>query len=109
MKKFPVVSESGDEYLVDVIPCKFYANHYEVRVYTQYIGWFKRVKFHCVNDDVLGYAPSYDISKHNFDLVAMAKYEVKRLEDGWAEYERRKKLKAEAERKFEEWDGDCRE
>lgn len=109
MKKFPVISANGNEYRVDVRACRLFVDHYEVYVYEKYIGWFGRERFRFLNDRFMGRPRSHNANKFNFDLVAMAKHEVVLLENEWDEDEKREQLKVEAERKFEEWDGDCRE
>ena len=105
MKKFPVISERGNEYRVDVIEDRIYRDHYSVYVYHRYIGWFGRERFQYLNEYFMGYPRSYDANKFNFDFIAMAKHEIKRMEDAWEEYEKRERMKADAVRKFEEWDG----
>lgn len=109
MKKFPVISKRGNEYRVDVKECRLFVDHYEVYVYERYIGWFKRERFRFLNESFMGYPRSYNANDFDFDFIAMAKHEVERMENSWEAYEKREQLKIEAERKFEEWDGDCSE
>lgn len=105
MKKFPVISERGNEYKVEIVESRFYRDYYEVYVYEQYIGWFGRKRFLFLNEQWLGYPRSYDANRFNFDFIAMAKHEIKRMEDEWEECEKRERMKADAVCKFEEWDG----
>lgn len=107
MNKFPVISERGNEYRVEVIESRLFVDHCEIYVYEKYIGWFGRERFRFLNERFMGRPRSYDAKEYNFDFIAMTKHEIKRMEDSWEAYEKREQLKMEAERKFEEWDGDC--
>ena len=108
MKKFPVISESGNEYLVKLVESYIFENYFAVYVYETYVGLFGRKRFRYVNEQLMGYPRSYDVSKFDFNLVAVAKHEIKRMEDEWEADKLSAQLRNDAKRKFEEWDGDCR-
>jgi len=105
MKKFPVISENGNEYEV-VIRRYDYSTAYGVYVY-------KRFKFLGIslrsiqNYQILG-VQHYDAVAYDYDFVKIAKDEVARMEAEWAEDSRRAMLREYNAKKFEEWDGDCR-
>lgn len=105
MKKFPVISEKGDEYLVK-IGRTFGAHIYEVFVYERRkifgIPYFKQLNGGFLDDNV------YDALKYEYDFVEMAKAEINRLEHRWELQYLREKARKIGAVKFEEWDGDCR-
>lgn len=107
IKKFPVTSKNGNEYLVKIYESYLFETSYEVRVYEQYTGWFGRVKYRFINESFMNSARYYNIEEFDFDLVEMAKHEITRMEAEWEAYSQLQQKKQEAKQKFEEWNGDC--
>lgn len=108
LKKFPVVSKNGVEYLVEVKQSYLIETNYEVRVYEKYIGWFGRERYRFLNEHFMNHARYYGIRDYEFDLVKMAQHEVARMESEWESQDLLEKKLLEAESKFEEWDGVCK-
>lgn len=108
LKKFPVTSANGNEYLVELKESYLYESHYEVRVYEKYIGWFGRERYRFLNEMILGSARSYDIRDYGFDFTKMAMREVSRMEDEWKAQALLEKKLLDAKKQFEEWNGDCK-
>lgn len=109
MKKFPVTSEQGNEYLVEIRECYFSESGYEVRVYEQYTGWFGKQRFRFLNENFMGSARYYRIEEFDFNLAKMAKHEIARMEAKWEAVRQLRQKKLEAQQKFEDWNGDCNE
>lgn len=107
MEKYPVTSELGNIYMVNVRKCRLFVDHYEVGIYHQYKGLFNRKKYQLLNKSFMGTLPSYDAKKYNFDLVLMVKSIIKNMEDNWEEIKNKNKLLDNAEKYFENWNGEC--
>lgn len=104
MKKFPVISENGIEYLVEIRNPLF--DYFAVRVF------IKKTIFgitynSLINGEEIGGTPWYSGNKYDFNYVEMAKDEIVRIETVDAEIERRELLRKLGASKFEEWDGNC--
>lgn len=100
MRKFPVVSGNGTEYLVTISEHHYFLDHYKVKVYLPYVTKIlKRNKFKCVSEhDYIG-------EKWKYDFVRMAKREVSDYEeDEQKKLDREKSLK-EHTAAFDSWDG----
>lgn len=108
MKKFPVISENGNEYLVKINESCLLETNYEVRLYEQYKGWFGIIKHRFLNENFMHSARYYDLRNFNFDFVAMARYEIDRMEAEWEADKQLEQKKLEAKQKFNEWNGDCK-
>lgn len=101
LSKYPVTSEKGNTYKVDVWIDDL--GDCIVEVFIEYKGLFGRKKFKHVSGGI--FDSRYDIKKWNYNFVDMAKNEVQRYEriiD--AENEHLLKLE-KAVNKFNEWDG----
>jgi len=99
LRKFPVTSKSGAEYLVEIRQTRW--GDFAVGVYKEKTGIFGRKRLQLVNNE-----PWYCGERHDFDFVKMAIAEV---EDYEAEVQAsigRKKIIAGNIAKFNEWDGD---
>src|SRR5690554_653578 len=105
MKKFPVISENGNEYLVK-IRRSFGVHIYEVIVYERRkifgVPYFNRLNGGFLDDN------EYDALNYDYDFVEMAKAEINRLEHRWELQYLREKVRNIGVGKFEEWDGDMR-
>lgn len=104
MRKFPVISEKGIEYLVKISNPLF--DYYAVKVCV------KRKIFGVtynsqVNYEDLGGSPWYDGFKYDYNFVKMATDEIARIEAKWAEESRREKMREIGTNKFADWDGKC--
>jgi len=102
MNKYPVTSAKGNEYLVDMGYGTF--GFLFVDVCVPYVGLFGREKFRKVNDSY----DVFDASNYDYNYVRIAKRAVEKHEETLDKVQRIKSLKAEGERNFVEWDGDCR-
>ena len=93
MKKFPVISENGNEYLVKIGRVRYY---YSVGVYRKgrYFNHYLSSKLYFINRN---------------DFVEMAKETVRAYESEKLASEQQCALAELNRKKFEEWDGDCRE
>lgn len=102
MKKFPVVSENGNEYLVDI-----YKDTFGVycEVFVRERRWFGLKKFRRVAGGI--YDGWYDLGNWDYDFIKIAKYAVKKHEDNVEIKLSRKRREAEGIEKFIEWDGVC--
>lgn len=104
LRKFPVTSKNGVEYLVKIKPT--YLEHFAIGVYVEMTGLFGRKRMKLVNGDNLEGAPWYFGPKHNYDFIKMAKAEIERIEnEAQEELARKEAIKANIA-KFNEWDGD---
>lgn len=105
MKKFPVISESGNEYKIKIAKT-WGANYVEVFVYKKRrlmgIPYYRQLNGGFLDNNV------YYLIDYDFDYVKIAKDEINRLEKKWAEKERRSFAHIMGVHQFEEWDGDMR-
>lgn len=114
MKKFPVVSENGIEYLVEVKKCSVYVtgyyNNYYIYLYKKKKFWI--FTFHdYLNEYFMNRPRSYDLKDYNFDIISTVKEEIVRYETENFDsifavnesYEGEEKVRKD----FEEWDGKC--
>ena len=102
MKKFPVISENGNEYEVEMYRGTFGIFFVEVYVRKDFIFGIK------IKRNVNGYNETYSEEKWNYDYVAIAKHAVQKYEESVAEFIRRKQIESKRLAEFIEWDGDCR-
>ncbi len=109
LKKFPVVSKTNIEYLVEIYPVRQMEKAVEVCVYKtkKRQGWFGRVKVDAtaINVDWAGGEIYTENGEWDYDYKAMAINEIIKYENSIKE-----KIEHEAKRKegvkmFEEWDG----
>jgi len=102
MKKFPIISENGNKYLIRMGYGAFGLLY--VDVCEPYNGLFGKQKFRKVNNSY----ETYNADKLDYDYVQIAKDAVERYEESLAEDSRRAMLREYNANKFAEWDGDCR-
>lgn len=104
MKKFPVISENGNEYEV-IIRRYSYSEAYGVSVYKRFklLG----IPFRTIQNYQLLGVQHYSAIEYDYDFVKMAQDEVYRMEAEWAEDSRRESMLEHGITKFEEWDGNC--
>lgn len=104
MKKFPVISENGIEYLVEIRNTLF--DYYAVSVYVKRKIFGITYNSH-INFEELGGSPWYCGLKYDYNFVEMAREEIASIEAELAEDNRREKMRELGASKFEEWDGNC--
>lgn len=104
MKKFPVISEKGNEYMVGINNPFF--DYYAVSLYVKkkILG----ITYNSlINKDSFGDVPWYDGSIYEHDFIRMAKEAVERYETEMADVSRQNMLRDLGASKFAEWDGNC--
>lgn len=105
MKKFPVISENGNEYMVKIRKT-IAAYHYDVFIYRKRkvfgIPYFRQLNGGFLDSNI------YSAIEYNFDFVEIAKSEISRLERKWETRKEREIEYLEGVMTFEEWDGDMR-
>lgn len=103
LSKYPVTSEKGIEYRVDVYDDEFGSTRVAIYTYVGKTKLFKQDKFEHLFGKI-GYG-AFDASKWGHNYVAMAKHQIKKYESLEEEERLESELKEEGISKFEEWNG----
>lgn len=108
LSKYPVVSESGKEYRVDVCPDHIYGNHvmcgiFEVQIRRNIFG-VKREKLVQLNNTSM-FRDIYKEDDWNYDYTAVAKNEIKKYENRLEKEAEQARRRKDGVSKFNEWDG----
>jgi hypothetical protein len=108
LSKYPVVSDSGKEYRVDIYPDHLYARHVICGIFTvvekRNIFGKERKKFRQLNNTNIG-RTIYEEKKFNYDYIAIAREEIKAYEDECREYEEFKQGRNTGIKNFNRWIG----
>lgn len=107
MKKFPVISENGNEYLVRIHQGTLADGLLRVDVYQKRVGLFGIRRNKKLNNRRCDYS-HYNEAKWEYDYIEMAQNAIRKVEYQVAESKRVVVLREYNAKKFEEWDGDCR-
>lgn len=108
LSKFPVTSENGNIYRVDIDTHDFPNTEYYVTLYKEERTWRNKIKFKRVAGGEYDYGNRYNIRDWNYDFIKMAMHKIKQFEDS-LETARKYNLKInESTRAFEKWDGDTK-
>ncbi|MGD7046978.1 hypothetical protein FZC83_01950 [Rossellomorea marisflavi] len=104
LRKYPVISVTGNEYFVKIqsIKCELVT----VDIFVKSKGWFKKERFKAVFRGGLFYGGTYDPEKWDFDFVRIAKDAVGNYEESKAEKLASVKAKADGILNFEKWNGE---
>lgn len=100
--KFPVISDSGQEYRVSVHEA-VNLKQYVVKVYIQKKLFGKMSYWWFVSGGA--WEGRYNMNKWDYDLVEVAKHAVKKYEDSIINNQMHKKRAKESFSEFEQWDG----
>ena len=98
LKKYPVVSEDENEYLVTISDSVMFG-FIRSAVFVREKGWFGHCKFREVSGGV------YEAVEFDYDYVKIAKQAVKKYENRVKRELERERLKAQGIAKFDKWDG----
>lgn len=105
LSKFPVTSESGVVYRVDIGTHDYPSTDYYVTIYKEEISRRNKIKFVRIAGGEYDPGNRYNIRDWHYDFTKMAKHKVKQYEDG-LEAAKKYSLKLnESIREFEKWDG----